>query len=98
VRRLGIAAAKRHVQLSRGVRVHLDRGQVFRFRGVGQPVDLGLPPECGQRDDSVVQCDSTAQQKIPAVRIGVVQMPLGIGIQMQALCAHPPTPRLRIVN
>ena len=89
---------QRHVQLTRGVAGHLDRGEVFRVRRVSQPVNLRLPSQGRQRDDGVVQGGTTAQQEIPAVRVGVEQMPLGIGIEMQTPRAHPPTPRLRVMD
>lgn len=87
-----------HVKVTGGVAINLDGRQMVRVRGVGQPVHLGLPSECRQRDDCVIQRCATTQQQIAAVRIGVGQTPVRIGIQMQTLGAHPPPPGLGIMD
>ena len=69
--------------------VHLDRGQVRGMQRVWQPVDLRLPTQRRQCHDGVVQRGAATQQQIPAVRVGVGQMPIRIGVQVQALRRPP---------
>ena len=64
------------------------------FVRIRQPMDFCLPSQRRQCDHTVIQRRTAAQHQVSSVRIGMRQVHIGIGIQMQAALAHPPPPWL----
>src|SRR6185437_7234946 len=51
-----------------------------------------------ETDDAVVECRAAAQDQVAAIGIGVGQLPVIIGVKMQALVTHEPSPRLGVMH
>ena len=66
--------------------------------GIGKPVDLGCPPQRRKGEHTMVQHSTTTQQQIPRIRVCTRQLSVTVGEKMQAVLAHHPTPRLRVVH
>ena len=89
---------KRYVKGIGGRAGQFDRGKVTRVGWIGQTSYLGVPPNRCQSNDTVIQRRSTTQDQISAIRIGVGQLPVRLGVEMQALRTHQPPPWLRVMD
>ena len=80
------------------VQRRLDRREVVRPGGVGQPADAGAPSGVGQRDQQVVQRRAAAHDLVAAVGVGARQPPRRVGVEVDAARPDPPAPRLAVVH
>jgi hypothetical protein len=61
---------------------------------IRQPMDFRLPAQCRECDDAVVQRSAAAEHLVSGVRVGVRQLQIGVGVQLQAVLPYAPAPRL----
>ena len=85
------------IDLISRIPMELESGQMMSIGRIWEPMNLRLPPQRRECDDAVVQRSAAAEQHVSGVRVGVWQMQLRVGVQVQAVPAHAPLPRLRVV-
>jgi len=66
--------------------------------GVGEAPETGVPTVCRQRHDAMVQHGAAAEQDVTPVKVGVAELATAVSVEMHALPADPPMPRLGVLG
>ena len=66
--------------------------------GVGEAPEAGVPTVCRQRHDAMVQHGAAAEQDVTPIGVGVAELATAVSVEMHALPADPPMPRLGVLG